>query len=138
MKTNIVAAILLSGVTGIAGAADCNSTLLLDAAVTLNERLVCGSSATNSDTWQEEHQSGGDLWERARGASDPIDHSRKVGTWSGNGSTVTYNYTGGSSFTFSVYADNASPSGTSVDVAFCNGNVLVATAIVRENTSICP
>ncbi len=73
MKTNIVAAILLSGVTGVAGAADCTtSPQLPDAASALEGMLVCGSSASG-DTWQEEHHAGGLLREYAKGSRDPVD-----------------------------------------------------------------
>ncbi len=134
MKTNLFAAILLSGVTGVAGAVDCGSTPLTDAVVSLDNTLVCGTAASGSDTWQEEHHTGGDLREYAQGPGDPIDPSHDVGTWSGAGGAITYNYTGGPSYTFSVYADNANPNNPGdlpFNVAFCDGPTLIATATVQ-------
>jgi len=67
----------------------------------LSDRTICGSAG--SDSWQEWHQASGTLTEYARGPGHPVDPTHDVGTWTANGSTVTYNYTGGTSYTFEIW-----------------------------------
>ena len=70
----------------------------------LSGQTVCGSSG--SDTWQEWHQTSGTLTEYAKGPGHPVDPTHDVGSWSlGSGNTITYNYTGGSSYTFELWLD---------------------------------
>lgn len=71
-------------------------------AAPLDDQTICASSVSNGDTWQEWHQAGGALWEWAQG-TNPIDHSRVVGSWSGNAKQVTYDYGGGQVYTFEIW-----------------------------------
>ena len=79
----------------------------------LTGNTVCVGS---SPVWtaQEEHRAGGDLYDYKLGASDPVDPTKKLGTWAttgnGNNSIVTYTYdTFGTavSYSFKVYEANA-------------------------------
>ena len=68
-----------------------------------------------NDKWQEQHRgngTSGELWDYKRGGNDLIDPTKKVGTWSISGQgqgqgqgnqQVTYAYTNGPSFTFTVH-----------------------------------
>jgi len=103
----------------------------------LSGNTVCGTGvgANAGDQWQEWHQSGGALTEYAKGASDPVDPTHDVGSWStsgmGNNSVVTYSYDGGGNYSFSVHVDDG---GTTF---FCNGGAEVAEAFLRSGQQSC-
>ncbi len=78
--------------------------------------------------WQEMHQAGGALIDYKRGPGDPVDPSKQVGTWSitgidGRGVYVTYNYGGGSIFTYSVWDNHDS------SYSLCSANPEIKAAI---------
>lgn len=54
---------------------------------------------------QEEHRSGGELWDYKRGPSSTVDPTAKIGTWSvtGRAAVVTYDYGGGTIYTYEVW-----------------------------------
>ena len=114
--------------------ATCDDTNWVNPTSTLSTLLlgntVCGKEVGGTDQWQEEHRSGsgGELWERAKGPSDPVDPSHRVGTWTLDGTngrpTVRYDYTGGSSYTFSVHSNGGD------NYSFCDGSTEVATATI--------
>lgn len=93
---------------------------------------VCATKG--ADKWQEQHRSGGQLWDYKKGSSDPVDPSKQVGTWRIGSNEVTYSYTGDSSYTYSVHDEG---SGTSY--SFCsNGSVVVSGATFKPGNSSCP
>jgi len=103
---------------------------------TLEGNLVCGSEIGGSDTWQEVHESDGDLFEIAQGPNDPVDPSHVVGTWGIQAGTdgndeVCYTY-GSQTFCFRLYANNG---GT---YTYCTtGNQPVATATIINSSGSC-
>lgn len=55
---------------------------------------------------QEEHRAGGELWDYKRGPTSTGDPTAKIGSWSvssGRGALVTYDYGGGTVYTYSVW-----------------------------------
>lgn len=104
--------------------AACSGTLVTDANTALAGKTFEGSGG--GDSWQEQHKAGGVLCEYAQGTGHAVDPSHNVGTWSASGTdgSVTYNYNGGSSYTFwlrqtgSTYYFCSNSSGSGSDVAF--------------------
>lgn len=103
-------------------------------------RTICatatGQGGSNAgDRWQEFHQAGGALIEFAKGPNDPVDPSHPVGTWtatSGSDARITYNYSGGSSYTWLVYNANGT-------LSFCDapGGSTVATGRLFNGQIAC-
>jgi len=85
--------------------ANCSSDLVADADAALSGKLVEDIGGTG----REVHCSGGDLVELAKGAADPVDPTHKVGVWNASSTTgsVTYDYDGGSSYTFFLRSDGS-------------------------------
>ena len=123
MKRIITSGLLLASAGMSAHAGNCTGSTYQVGVVwsptwSLSGLTIC-ATATNGDRWQEYHRSDGRLIEYAKGPSDPIDPTHDVGTWSGltfnaadSTSRATYNYTGGSSYTFEVWQDSSGGSGT--------------------------
>ncbi len=125
-----------------ATAVDCTtSPALTNAVSSLQGMLVTAASATNSDTWHEQHQGsgGGTLCEEALGSGHAVDPSTVVGSWGAGtvASDIGYTYSGGSSFNFTYHADSATPAAP-FNVAICNGATLVATGTVSAIVNTCP
>ena len=92
---------------------------------------VCATKG--QDQWQEQHRSGGQLWDFKKGASDPVDPSKQVGTWRIASNEVTHSY-GNLSFTYSVHDE-----GGAASYSFCtNGLVVVSGATFKTGNSSCP
>jgi hypothetical protein len=96
-KLTIVLGVFLA-TTGNAFAA-CSTPFLAGGALStlltsVGGRTICSpSSCTGSNcSWQEQHRSGGQLWDYKKGPSDAVDPSEQVGTWSISGNTVTHTY----------------------------------------------
>lgn len=73
--------------------------------VSIDAATVLPGTAISDGTSNEVHCSNGDLVEIAEGVGHPVDPTHVVGSWSASGSDgsdVTYNYSGGDSFTFTV------------------------------------
>lgn len=88
---------------------------------------VLSGKGISDGTSNEVHCSNGDLVEIAEGVGHPVDPTHVVGTWSANGSDVTYNYNGGDSFTFTVRKQGA-------DYNFCRGgNVDIVSSLPDGN-----
>lgn len=140
MKHLMVASIvLLSGISGeVMAACTTPATQVTGAALAtlISGQTVCATRG--SDRWQEQHQGGplsGSLSDYKKGPTDPIDPTETVGTWSVNttANTVTYTYTGGSSYTYSVYNDGGTYS-------FCTapGGAVVVTGAIFQAGASCP
>ncbi len=123
--------VLLAGLSGETMAA-CSGTQVTNTTTPTLSALISNSTvcaAAGSDTWQEQHRSDGLLWDFKKGPSDPVDPTGQVGNWSVNstGNTVTYNYTGGSSYTYTVYDEGAGAS-------YCfNGATVISGAKIKMN-----
>ena len=128
-KLIMMSVVLLACGSGSAMAA-CSGVALTATQLTtlLTGKTVCGSAGT--DTWQEEHRAGGDLWDYKKGPGDPVDPEERVGTWTVSAGVghapgvVTHAYSGGSSFTYTVF-DNGG--GTSYSFCGAGGNTVQAT-----------
>jgi hypothetical protein len=117
MKKAVLASTLLLMGVGNAMAACETSTRVSggNLASTLSGNVFSGSKDT--EQWQEVHCANGQLWELAKGSSDPVDPTHQVGSWStsaADGGTVTHSYTGGPSYTWTLHT-------TSEGYAFCTG-----------------
>lgn len=140
MKRLIITGIvLLAGISGQA-AADCISNRISggnNLLTLLSGNTVCGQrgSGATQEQWQEEHLSGGQLWDFKRGTSDPVDPRKQVGTWSasnGANAAVTYSYTGGAGpYTYQVYRVGAVGSNR---YSFCTGSTEVVQIRLQTGT----
>lgn len=92
--------------------------------------VLSGSTVCTSDS-QEQHRSGGELWDYKMGPSDPTDPTSQVGTWQISGDTVIYNY-GGPDYTFTLHKQP----GTTNDYMFCGPSNV--TAIINNSITSCP
>ena len=137
MKRQIaIGIVLFAGISGVVIAApNCNNRnrVNADALPTLiSNNTVCATRDT--DKWQEYHRPGGDLIDWKRGANHPVDPSKQVGTWSIASNNVTYSYTGGPSYTYTVHDE-----GGGASYSFCsNGSVVVGGATFKRGNSSCP
>ena len=133
MKRQIAVGIVLFAGFSVEAMSDCSTNR-----VTLRSEFAgytfCGKRGTES--WQEEHQGTGNgasaLLDYKLGGGPSIDPRKQVGTWqasNGANSLVTYNYTGGASYTYSVYKI-----GTSADYSFCTGTTEVVRARRQAGT----
>lgn len=138
MKRLIITSMLLF--TGISGEAmaDCSpATQVLGGAVMtlISTNTVCATRG--NEKWQEQHRSGGALWDYKKGPGDSVDPSKQVGTWiaSRTTSSVTYSYTGGSSYTYTIHGPAGGP------YSFCtgpNGTEVVSGATFKPGNNSCP
>ena len=112
----VISIVLLAGISGEAVAA-CSDPQVTGSALTtlISGQTVCATRGT--EKWQEQHRSDGTLWDYKKGPNDPVDPTKQVGTWSIDTSlnTVTYSYTGGPSYTYSVHGPAGGP------YSFCTG-----------------
>lgn len=124
--------VLLAGIPGGAMAA-CSDPQITGAALTslLSGNTVCATRG--AEKWQEQHRAGGALWDFKKGPSDPADPTAQVGGWSIANDTVTYSYTGGASFTYSVHGPAGGP------YSFCTGGgEIVGGATILTGSTGCP
>jgi hypothetical protein len=102
-----------------------------------------GNPGGANDRWQEEHLGGptsGELWDYKLGSSSTMDPRKQVGTWSisdgaAAADTITHSYSGGSSFSWTVYGPQTNTPGTSV-YSFCNGTNEFARGYVLGSTNV--
>lgn len=104
-------------------------------ATLLEGKTVCVGTPGN---WQnQELHSGGTVIDYKKGPGDAKDPSKAIGTYSvspAGGGTVTYNYTSGGSFTFSVCSESTTPA----RYAFCQGaSKVVSAARIGATSSGC-
>jgi hypothetical protein len=132
MKRLMVASILLlAGISGEVVAA-CSDPQVTGSDLTglITGNTVCATSG--GDQWQEQHRTGGQLWDYKKG-SDPVDPTKQVGNWSIAADNVTYSYTGGQSYTYSVHGPTGGP------YSFCSGGAeVVGGATFKTGSSSCP
>lgn len=79
-KQLLLAAAMSICIAGEATAA-CDDPLVVGANLTnlIVGNTVCAS--LGSDRWQEQHRAGGELWDYKLGPNDPIDPTKRVGSW---------------------------------------------------------
>ena len=98
----------------------------------LNGNTLC--AASGNDTWQEQHRSGGELWDFKLGANSTIDPTAKVGIWKivdGPSSTLNHDYGAGGSFTWAVCQVGTTNTYTLV------GNITITGATVQTGQVGC-
>ncbi len=126
LKSVFLGGCLLVASVGAASAA-CPGTPLTGLATLFGDKLICGTSTGSGDHYQEEHRvTGSVLWERAKGPTDPVDHSEQVGTWSVDTTTgavemVCYNYGPGGTYCHSVSLNSGTAGANNSTYSFCNG-----------------
>lgn len=131
MKLLVIASVLATaGLAGNAFAA-CTGTALTGSQITaaLSGKTVCVGTSGNWQA-QEYHNSNGTITEYARGPGDLVDGSKDIGGWSVANNQITYSYTGGSPYTFTVYQSGS-------NFSFCNGATEAASATVKATSSGC-
>lgn len=133
MKRLMVTSIAL--LVGIAGEsmADCSSNTKVTGSQ-LNTLIIGNTvcATRGADKWQEQHRAGGALWDYKKGPTDKVDPTKQVGTWSIAANNVTYSYTGGSSYTYSVHGPAGGP------YSFCSGGAeVVSGAIFLPGNASC-
>ncbi len=117
MKELLLAASVAMALASFAGQANAACASPSVRVVNLNTLLRGNTACVPTSiggvkTWQELHVNGGDLIDYKRGPGHKIDPSEKVGTWLAVNSTtpnavVTYNYTGGQSYTYQVWRNSS-------------------------------
>ncbi|WP_317704622.1 hypothetical protein [Methylomarinovum caldicuralii] len=88
--------------------ADCSSPPVSDAAAVLSGKTICVTDSSTGEKWQEYHDPSGALIDYKKGPSDPVDPSKRVGSWSTSGGNVTYTYDAfgpAVSYTYTVKGD---------------------------------
>ena len=94
-------------------------------AAVVSGKTVC-VGASGARTNQEYHDPNGNITDWKKGAADPKDPTKTIGTWSISGNNIVYTYTAGSTGTYSLWLQSG---GTSYD--WCNG----ATTVVNVTTA---
>jgi hypothetical protein len=147
MRSFVIAGVVLLGAFGGSAHASCaNSATWISQAVinsavgnnTICARPASGYTGSSNDRWQEEHHTGGALWDYKLGDGNKVDPRTQVGTWttgstSTNGNahgTITHSYTGGSSYVFSMYL-------VSTDIyGFCAGGTEVVRGKIKTGVNV--
>ena len=148
----VLAVIATANESSAAAATQCSSlgTRLSASEITsvFQNQLVCAQkmgAISGHDRWAEEHRASGELWEQGKGSTSKIHPPTKVGSWKaveltkgkGKGEVkspvedlVQYDYSGGSSFTWSVFEKNV---GGTKTYTFCDSTetTVIATAVVK-------
>lgn len=103
--------------------------------------LVSGNTlcaSRNADRWQQQHHPDGTLWDYKMGPGHPVDPSKQVGTWRIQGNQITYTYTGGQSYTYSIHK----VTGATARYDFCvnpnNGTPSISGATFQTGLTRCP
>lgn len=133
-SSRLTAMVLLAGLPALA-AADCSPTTRVTGTNLTN--LITGNTVCatrGSDVWQEQHRAGGQLWDYKMGPGHPIDPTKQVGTWSIARNFVTYCYTGGTCYSYSVHGTGAGP----YSFCYANGTEVVSGATFKPGNASCP
>ncbi len=133
-KPILTAIVLLAGLPTLATAACTAATRVTGAALThlISGNTVCATRG--SEVWQEQHRTDGTLWDYKRGPGHPIDPSKQVGTWRIARNFVSYCYTGGSCYSYSVHGAGSGP----YSFCFANGTEVVSGATFKTGLTSCP
>ena len=104
MKLHLMIGAVALAMVAAEALAQCDAdTRVNNLGTVLPGNTVCAERGT--DKWQEQHVAGGALFDYKLGPNHLIDPIKKVGTWSigAEDDEVTYSYTNGPSFTFTVH-----------------------------------
>lgn len=111
------------------GSPDENRLNATEISTALSNKTI-NAVAPSGEDWKEAHCAGGALYKAGDGTA--VDPRALRGTWSvtgsGNDRTVTYNYTGGPTYTWSMYQNK-----TTNVVYFCNGSTEIARIVSSTN-----
>ncbi len=139
----ITSLVLLAGISGEVMAGCASNTQVInkkndpELTTLISGQTVCATRG--AEKWQEQHRVGAQLWDYKKGPTDKLDPSKQVGNWSINlDNTVTYSYTGGPSYTYTVHS--SSPGLIIPPYSFCtgpNGAEVVGGAFFTSSPS-CP
>jgi len=103
----------------------------------LTNNTICQYSPEKA---QEEHFSGGVLKDYKLGPSHAVDPETTIGSWlvsgSGTDSSVTYHYTGGSSYSYKVYLTGGTLGANGSTYDFCGASTVSVT--LKTGTGACP
>jgi hypothetical protein len=137
MRKLVVAMLVVLGLPVGQAAAQCSGSPVAKSVLDgFAGNTICGRpgpayTGPDTDRWQEEHILGGDLFDYKLGPSSKLDPREKVGTWTttaGSPATITHNYNGGGSYTYSVYLNSGVYS-------FCSGTSEVIRAQLQNGTA---
>jgi hypothetical protein len=110
----VVSTLALAAASPLLLAVDCPGSQVTgtDLDTFLDNQLICAykfdaAPSNASRRWSEEHRNGGDLWEYARGATDTVDGSKDVGSWSVASDVISYTYDGDGTYQRQVYLDGS-------------------------------
>jgi hypothetical protein len=102
---------------------------------TLSGKTVCVGGAGNWEN-QEYHAPGGNLIDWKKGASDPKDPTKSIGSWavsgSGSNQVINYTYNTGESYSYRVHNNGSG------NYSFCNGATEIVSASIKTGQSACP
>lgn len=131
---SIVAGLVALGGLSMSGLASAACPGQPTAATVLGGKTLCVTKS-NGDRFQEFHQgaSGGDLIDYKRGATHPVDPTKKVGTWRAEGNDVVYDYGPALQYRYTVYQRGNSGN-------FClqgNGEEITPSAVLTGQAA-CP
>jgi hypothetical protein len=134
--------LLLGGIATNATAGDCTPG---STGVKQNPSSVLGgqriTAVGGGEEWKEDHCPGGTLYKVGTTDGPPkhperpsVDPRAPKGSWSSNGSVITYNYENSGPFNFEIWQDTAGI------YFFCDGSAVVATITAGPSTipDTCP
>ncbi len=139
-KLLLVAGIVFLGFSGAVSAQSCSCTgndqvKGADVTTALQGNTVCVPKGAGWE-WQEQHRTGGQLWDYKLGAGHPVDPTEQVGTWAvsgGGANTIVTHAYGSQSFAYTVCRV-----GTSTSYGFCPSSGTTIMATIKAGTAGCP
>lgn len=134
MKKSIITMVGLLGWISVDAMAACTDPQIIGRTLNtlITSKTVCAISGT--DKWQEYHNPNTELWDYKKGPNPPekADPTSKVGNWSIATNKVTYTYTGGASYTYTIHGPAGGP------YSFCtNGTEIVGGATFKSGLVSC-
>jgi hypothetical protein len=139
VKTPLVALCTLVAFSGTAWAQCAPGTRLNQTQLssTFSGNTLCAQRG--SDRWQEQHRTGGELWDYKLGADHQMDPTKKVGTWeiSGTGANAVLVHTyGATSFSWEVCGPVGV--GTGYTLVSTGAAGTISGAEVKSGSTSCP